>query len=227
MYQDKDGQTGVDYPEPMVSIPLKVTMNASTVVIMINAIGTVTLDSETAINEALEAYNALSDAEKAKVTNLDTLTAAQEALSQCKADKVAAETVSAQILAIAETPNLITLDNEADVEAAKAAFNALSAGAKSYFTANCASARGFLNMAIQIINSKKAGITAAEKAINAIGTPITIESEAAILDARAKYDKLADDQKARISEETLKILTDAEAALEQLKEDNEFVYAVV
>ena len=50
----------------------------------IAAIGTVTLQSESAITAARSAYNALTDTQKAMVTNLDTLTAAEAALEELK-----------------------------------------------------------------------------------------------------------------------------------------------
>ena len=49
-------------------------------------------------------------------------------------------------------------------------------------------------------------------AINGIGT-VAIDSKAAIDAARAAYDKLTDEQKALVPAATLKVLTDAEAAL--------------
>ena len=59
---------------------------------MINAIsiiGPVTLESETAIVNARNMYNSLSDADKAQVTNYDTLTAAEAALAVLKAQQPA------------------------------------------------------------------------------------------------------------------------------------------
>jgi len=52
---------------------------------LIDAIGEVTLDSEAAIEEAREAYDALSEEKKAYVTNLSVLEAAQSALEELKA----------------------------------------------------------------------------------------------------------------------------------------------
>ena len=51
------------------------------VIAQIDAIGTVTLDSKAAIKAARAAYDALTDEQKALVTNDDVLTAAEEALS--------------------------------------------------------------------------------------------------------------------------------------------------
>ena len=58
--------------------------DAAAVVNAINAIGQVTLESETAITGARKLYDALSDSAKAYVTNYDVLTAAEAALAGLK-----------------------------------------------------------------------------------------------------------------------------------------------
>ena len=55
----------------------------------INAIGTVTLASKNAIKAAQEAYNGLSDEQKALVSNYAVLTAAEETLKRIKAEATA------------------------------------------------------------------------------------------------------------------------------------------
>lgn len=59
--------------------------DAQTVVNLINTIGIVTLESETAINNARNLYNALSESAREYVTNYDILVAAEAALAQLKA----------------------------------------------------------------------------------------------------------------------------------------------
>jgi hypothetical protein len=56
----------------------------------INAIGEVTLDSEAKITDARNTYNALTDTQKTLVTNLDTLTNAESALSAKKEEQTKA-----------------------------------------------------------------------------------------------------------------------------------------
>lgn len=65
--------------------------DAAAVVDSINIIGPVTLESETAINNARNLYNALADSAKGYVTNYDTLTAAEAALAQLKGQAAAPE----------------------------------------------------------------------------------------------------------------------------------------
>lgn len=57
----------------------------------------------------------------------------------------------------------------------------------------------------------------AKEAIEAIGT-VTLEKEELVKNAREVYDALTDEQKVLVSEETLEILTKAEAEIERLKQ---------
>ncbi len=65
--------------------------DATNVVNLINSIGPVTLESETVIVNARNLYDALPDSAKGYVTNIDTLTAAEAALAQLKAEQAAAQ----------------------------------------------------------------------------------------------------------------------------------------
>ena len=60
---------------------------ASEVISLISAIGTVTADSGEAIRTAREAYDALTDAQKALVSNYDVLTAAEAAYAALSGDQ--------------------------------------------------------------------------------------------------------------------------------------------
>lgn len=69
--------------------------DAANIVNLINSIGPVTLESETVIVNARNLYNALPDSAKGYVTNIDTLTAAEAALAQLKAEQEAAQQAQA------------------------------------------------------------------------------------------------------------------------------------
>lgn len=192
---------------------------AEAVMEKINAIGTVTLDSEEAINAAWEAYNALTVAQKALVTNYNALTAAQEVLTQLKddaaqaaADKAAADAVIAKIDAI----GTVTLEDEAAITAARTAYDALTNAQKAlvtnYETLTAAEAE-FVKL--QKDAADKAAADAVIEKIEAIGT-VTLEDEAAIAAARAAYNALTDAQKALVT--NYETLTAAEAELAVLKE---------
>lgn len=105
------------------------------VMVLIDAIGeTVTLDSEEVITIARNAYDALTDAQKALVTNYEALIAAeaslkalQDAADKAVADKAAADAVAEKIAAI----GTVTKDSKAAIETARAAYDALTAEQKT------------------------------------------------------------------------------------------------
>ncbi len=110
---------------------------ADAVIAKINAIGTVTLNSESAINSARSAYDNLTSAQKSFVTNYNTLTSAESKLStlkaeaeQAKADKAAADAVIAKINAI----GTVTLNSESAINSARSAYDALTSVQKALVT---------------------------------------------------------------------------------------------
>ena len=168
----------------------------------IDAIGTVTLDSETAIQEARMAYNELSDAQKARVTNLATLTTAEQTLEKLKGDAKAVADTEAAISNIG-TP--VTLDSEENIAKARASYDALSdenkAKVSNYATLTAAEA------ALAQLKADLAVAADMDQKIAAIGT-VTLDSKKAITEARDAYDKLTDAQKQQVTK--LDILTTAE-----------------
>ena len=199
---------------------------ADAVIAQINTIGTVTLESETAIKNAETAYAALTAEQKALVANYATLTAARATYDELKAaaekeaaDKAAADAAADKIEAIGE----VTLESKAAIEAARAAYDALTADQKALVSEQTLKALTDAEAALKTLEeaakeaADKAAADAAADKIEAIGE-VTLESKAAIEAARAAYDALTADQKALVSEQTLKALTDAEAALKALQD---------
>ena len=186
---------------------------------LIDAIGEVTLEKEDAITAARKAHDELSDAAKALVTKLATLTAAETKLAQLKKeteDKAAADAVMEKINAIGE----VALEDKEAIEAARAAYTALTEDQKKLVTneATLVAAEAQLK-----VLQDQAAQNAADKAkadavialIEAIGE-VTLESENDIKAARDAYDALTTTQKALV-ENSLK-LTNAEARLQELKD---------
>ena len=106
---------------------------AAAVDALINAIGIVTLDSETAITEARAAYDALTATQQALVTKLEMLKTAEKALAELKAteaDKAKAAAVDALINAI----GTVTLDSEKAITEARTAYDALTATQQALVT---------------------------------------------------------------------------------------------
>ena len=113
---------------------------ATAVMDSISLIGNVTLESEIAINNARNAYNALTSDQKRLVTNYTILSSAEDTLrrlkeqqeldEQEKQDRAAANLVMIKI----EQLGYITLDSEEDIQNARNAYNALTDTQKLYVT---------------------------------------------------------------------------------------------
>ena len=98
---------------------------------LIDAIGTVSLDSEDAIKAARKTYDALSDEQKAQVKNAKVLTAAEATLEALKkAEQAEIETVIAKIDAI----GTVSLDSKAAITTARTAYDALTVRQKPRVT---------------------------------------------------------------------------------------------
>ena len=186
----------------------------------IDAIGTVTLDSGAAIADARAAYDGLTDAQKALVTNYNELTAAEERLAQLQqqaadqaADQAAADGVKAKIDAI----GTVTPDSGAAIAEARAAYDALTDAQRALVTNyNVLTAAEERLAQLQQQAADQAAADAVKAKIDAIGT-VTPDSGAAIADARAAYDGLIDAQKALVT--NYSVLTAAEGAFAQLTKD--------
>ena len=189
----------------------------------INAIGTVSLTDEcdAKIKAAREAYEALTETQKALVTaeQLKVLTDAEVQYNNLKA----AASVIELIGDIGEVSLHITCKEK--IEAARAAYAALTEAQKAFVTnyevleAAEAEYERLLEEGGQAAIDQLAAENAIEK-INAIGA---VEATAAckekIDEARAVYDALTEAQKALVTAEQLQVLTDAEAEYEELAKD--------
>ena len=171
---------------------------------LIDAIGTVTLDSEEAIKAARGAYDALTEEQKAQVGNYQILLDAEAKL----ADLQAADAVEKLIDAI----GTVTLDSEEAIKAARGAYDALTDAQKELV----GNYQTLLDAEAKLADLQAAD--AVEKLIDAIGT-VTLDSEEAIKAARGAYDALTEEQKELVG--NYQTLLDAEAKLAQLKKDAE------
>ena len=167
---------------------------------LIDAIGTVTLDSEETIKAARDAYDALTEEQKAQVGNYQTLLDAEAKL----ADLQAADAVEKLIDAI----GTVTLDSEEAIKAARGAYDALTEEQKELV----GNYQTLLDAEAKLADLKAAD--GVEKLIDAIGT-VTLDSEEAIKAARGAYDALTEEQKAQVG--NYQTLLDAEAKLADLK----------
>ncbi len=160
----------------------------------IAAIGTVTLESKPAIDEARAAYNALSNEDKAKVGNYQVLLD-KEAAYAVLVDKAAAEAVDNLIEAIGEVE--YTADCKAKIDAARTAYEALTEAQKGYVTKYDALAAAEAAYAVLV---DKAAAEAVDNLIEAIGeVEYTTDCKAKIDAARTAYEALTEAQKGYVT----------------------------
>ena len=201
----------------------------------INAIGTVEYSdaSKQKIDDARAAYNALTNDQKALVSadKLTVLTDAEtkyaelkQAADEAAADKDAADAAITSINAIGTVE--YTETSKAKIDAARTAYNNLTDAQKALVTketvAVLTAAEAKYAELEEQAKKEAADKAAAENAIthiNAIGTvAYTGESKQKIDAARAAYNNLTDAQKALVSADVVKVLTDAEAAYAELEQ---------
>jgi hypothetical protein len=146
-----------------------------------------TLASEDAILAAREAYDALTVEQQGRILNVSKITTA-EADYQILVDEV--EAVKALIIDL-ETPVMIA--HEDDIEAARAAFDALTLEQQGYVT-NVST----LTNAETDLATLYAEIDAVNAMIEALNDPITLEDDLAVSEAKEAYDDLTEEQQGYI-----------------------------
>ncbi|MDY6392929.1 MAG: hypothetical protein SPL80_08885, partial [Bacilli bacterium] len=183
----------------------------------------VTLESESAINAAEAAYEALSSAQRKgiSVEVLAKLADAVEALDEIKDAKANLSTAISDAqtyLATVEGTygDAIADDYQGAIDAA-----ILVRDDNSKTAAEINDAIASLASAKSALDGKLGEIDDVKTAINALPLPeaVTLESESAIVAARTAYGTLNDTQRAAIDSETYAKLTDAEKALAEIKDD--------
>lgn len=163
---------------------------------LIDAIGEVTLKSKQAIETARAAYDNLTPTQKTYVTKLDTLTAAETAY-KALVDRKAADDVIEKINAIGK----VTLESKTAIEAARAAYNALTDDQKplveNYDVLTAAEAELARLEAEAKYEADLAAAAQVDEMIERL-FPVNRYSGPAIRMARAAYDALTEDQKALV-----------------------------
>lgn len=168
---------------------------------LIDSIGTVTVESEAMIAAAREAYESLDAAQKALVDPAKLIAAEAELIRVKKeaADKAAADAVNAKIEAIGE----VTLDDEAAIAEARAAYNALTDDQKALVDETKIAAAEKTLEALKKAEADKAAADKVNAMIDAIGE-VTLESKDALKAASDAYGALTDDQKTLVKADVLK-----------------------
>ena len=175
---------------------------------LIDAIGEVSLSSKTTIDTARNAYDQLTPAQKAFVSNYDVLVAAETRYAQL-VDEAAAEYVRELI----ENLGDVTLDSKEAIEAARAAYDALTPSQKALISeATYRKLTDAEDAYAALVD--KAAAEHVEALIDAIGR-VTPGSGSKIAAARAAYDALTPSQKKLVG--NYQTLLDAEKRYEDLK----------
>ena len=159
--------------------------------------GAVELEDEEAIMEAREAFDALTEDQQELVTNLSKLENAEAELEDAKEDaKRAEDQAAAQAVdtLISALPALVILSDKTAVEAARAAYEALTEDQK-VFVVNLAH--------LQAKETRIANLELAkpvEDLIIALPEEVTVDDEDAIVAARVAYEALAQNIKELITQ---------------------------
>ena len=203
------------------------TNAANPVITIINALPAadkVTTADKNAIEAARAAYNALTDDQKKKVdaTVLAKLTDAETAL-QDAVDTETAQGATDTINALPDADKVTTADKE-KIEAARKAYNDLTDDQKKKVSDDTLKKLTDAEDALKAAEQKDADDTAAaQSATDTINNlpdadKVTTSDKEAIEAARAAYEALTDDQKAKVAPETLQKLVDDEAALKEAED---------
>ena len=201
---------------------------ADAVIAKITAIGKVEYTDvcKSRIDDASKAYDALTDDQKALVTNIEVLTKAQQTYETLKAaaeklaaDKAKADAVIAKITAIGKVE--YTDACKGKIDAANKAYNVLTADQKALVTnlevlTKAQQTYDNLKAAAEKLAADKAKADVVIAKITAIGkVEYTNACKGKIDDASKAYNALTDDQKALVT--NLEVLTNAQQTYETLK----------
>ena len=175
-------------------------LEAAAVTAMIDALpDPVTAEDEAAVQQARTAYDALTEKQKKLITNLSVLEAAEKIIADLKA----AGSVMALISAL---PSDITLDDRADVEAARSAYSALTEAQKQLV-----SNLSVLEQAEQSITDQQAVVDAVISRIDALPSDVTPDNRVDVEAARSAFDSLTAVQQRHVS--NLSVLEQAEKSI--------------
>ena len=197
-----------------VTVKLTDTQAAAKVQEMIASIGEATLDKEAEILNVRAAYDKLSAEAKAQVSNAPELEAAEATLNQRKAP---VNTVTTQIQALPEKEKL-TLSDQAKVKEVRAAYEALEQDQKDYLDLAVYQKLESAEAQIAILE-QQADDQAKAEAVSALiealpaKADLTLAMKPMVDYAQTAYKNLSEAQKAHISADTLKTLTEAQAQM--------------
>ena len=176
----------------------------------------VTVDDKEAIEEAVAAYDALTDAQKNYVPVIDKVKLALDQAALELAEKVAADEAAAaaveELIEALPAPDEVTLNDKEAIEEAAAAYDALTPEQKALVSLYDKVKLVFDQAAIAKAEFDKAAADAVTDQINALPAveDLTPADADAVQAAREAFDALTDAQKEFIDDETIAKLVNAE-----------------
>ena len=186
------------------------------------AVTKVTVADKAAIDEANDAYNALTDAQKSYVpladkVKLAAVKGALDAAEKAAEDEAAAAAVEDMIRALPGA-GAVTLDDKAAIEDARAAYDALTPDQKRLVNLTDRIKLIADEAAIAKIENDIAAAQAVTEQINALpaAEDVTLDDARAIMSASTAYNALTPAQKALVDDEVAQKLTDDVNALNDL-----------
>ena len=150
-------------------------------------------DYADAVASARAAYRTLTEAEREKVTDLAKLERCEQAI----AEFTAVDAFKTDILGKLPEANQLTLGDKDAVAAAEEAFNSLTEAQKACLTS--AELKKMEDVLAEMARILQDPVKHVEEKINAIGDDVTLDNADAVDAAKAAYDALSDEQKARVS----------------------------
>ncbi|MEI3130275.1 MAG: S-layer homology domain-containing protein [Oscillospiraceae bacterium] len=189
-----------------------------------------TLENADAVAAARAAFDKLTEAQQSLVSadataKLKDCEAKIADLEAAEADKAAAAKVEETINAL-PAADKITLENKEAIEAARAAFDALTETQQGLVSKDARDKLAAAEAAIAKLEAAEADKAAAakvEETINALpaAADITLENKEAVVAARAAYGALTEAQQALVSKEAQDKLTACEARIAELEKPEE------
>ena len=176
-------------------------------------ISEITLDNKDAIVKAREAYNTLTDAQKAKVSKevLDKLVAAEnEIIDIEKSNEVGTQVNSLP------TIEEVSLDDAKNIKAVKDAYDALTDSQKAKLSKET-------KEKLTAIITEFEALETVDNTVKELPTAenVSLDDLEKVKKAREAYDALTDKQKAKVSKETLDKLVAAEKEIIDIQKSNE------
>lgn len=191
---------------------------------LLSLVDVTSLDQAANVESAQNDYDALTDSQKKYVSAEATthLESCQLALTNLRKDQANAENTTAVIEAL---PEITSLDQSGDVQAARLQYDALSDTAKAGVSDETLAKLTTAEASVTKLNAMKTNAANVTEKIESIRTAKSDDQKTTIEEARAAYDALSGEEKALVTDATVSALENAENALRQYEEDQQVAQA--